>query len=351
MALIHKEVKAGQRCECSATLSRVAVPPTVDKGILRMSPADLVRLGSVKTIQLRLESYGNLSPEFSFRAIICKYAATPPPSILDITTLPPGVDVILFPACPLEWELPRLSLGWHCFRYTRPWTNFIVQLHGTFEDYWNCFCSKTRSTIRRKEHKLAETFGAVEYRQFRSRDEMAEFYSLARRVKLDEFSRRALGNVIPEERSFFEDMRDRASLDQVRGYIMRVNGEPISYLYCIASGDALLHELSGYDSEFARCSPGVLLQRYALQQLFAERTFSAFDFSSGGGQHKSFFSTDFMKRAHVYFFRKTPRALAIVSFMLGLGYGMDTSRAAIRALHLESGARRLVRWAAARWAA
>jgi Acetyltransferase (GNAT) domain len=239
-----------------------------------MSPSDLVRLGSVKSIQLRLESYGNLSPEFSFRAIICKYAATPPPSILDVSTLPPGIDVILFPACPLERELPKLSLGWHCFRYTRPWTNFIVQLHGTFEDYWNGFCSKTRWTVKRKEQKLAEAFGPIQYRQYRSRDEMAEFYSIARRVKLDEFSRRALGNAVPEGRSFYGDMLERASLDQVRGYVMMLNGEPVSYLYCIVSDDALLHELPGYDSEFARFSPSVLLQRYALEQLFAERTFA-----------------------------------------------------------------------------
>jgi len=173
---------------------------------------------------------------------------------------------------------------------------------------------------------------------------MAEFYSAATQITQGEYQRKVLRNSLPECTSFYEQMMELASRNAVRGYLLWVNRKPIAYLYCIASDDALLHELSGYDPRFARFSPGVLLQRYALEQVFAEKTFSVFDFSSGGGQHKSFFSTRRMERAHVFLFRTTPRNLALISLIAATEVFSSEAQKVIDVLGLRSAGRRFVRW-------
>jgi CelD/BcsL family acetyltransferase involved in cellulose biosynthesis len=275
-----------------------------------MSPADLLRAGPVTDIVLHLDSYAGVSPGFSFRGIVCRDGVRPP-TLAEIPALPPGIDVLEYSACALETKLPTVSFGWHVFRYEHAWTTLVVEFQGSFEEYWSRFRSKARWSIKRKAEKLQQTYGQIEYRQYGSSEELAEFHCATEQVKLGEYQQRALHNSIPQVASFHRDMLRLASLNQSRGYLMMINGQPIAYLYCSARGTELVHQLSGYDSDFAQFSPGLLLQRYALEQLFAERTFSSFDFFSGGGQHKSFFATACKKRADVYFFRKTPRALAL----------------------------------------
>lgn len=54
----------------------------------------------------------------------------------------------------------------------------------------------------------------------------------------------------------------------------------------------MLYAHLGYDPEFARLSPGTVLQLQALERLFAEERFAYFDFTEGEGAHKAMFGTD-----------------------------------------------------------
>jgi hypothetical protein len=80
-----------------------------------------------------------------------------------------------------------------------------------------------------------------------------------------------------------------------------------------------------------------------LQEIFAERRFRLFDFSSGGGQHKEFFSTRRLERADVYIFRKTLRNVAITSFVAGLGFALTKFTGMLGRVELDARLRLLLR--------
>ena len=83
-----------------------------------------------------------------------------------------------------------------------------------------------------------------------------------------------------------------AARDQVRAWLLFVDGRPVSYLYAPAEGDTLIYAYLGYDPDFAEYSPGTVLQLEAMRQLMEERRFRLFDFTEGEGQHKRLFATD-----------------------------------------------------------
>lgn len=327
------------------TFSSASATPPATPHIVAPSPAALLRSGRRNSIRLRFESGGLNRFPVDFKAISCQYgAADRPPLVHDFDTLPAGVDVVLYPACPVENHLARLSFGNHVFGYTRRFTNFVVDIKDSYETYWNRFSSKSRWVYKTKAKKLSKACaGKITYRQCRSAEEMKEFYDLARKVELGSFQEKVLRNGIPDDPLFFKEMMELASNGNVRGYLLIVKEKPVAYLYCLATPQTLFHETSGYDPAFATYSPGVLLQQYALQEIFAERRFRLFDFSSGGGQHKEFFSTRRLDRADVYIFRKTLRNVAIVSFVAGLGFALTKFTDMLGRIGLDARLRRLVR--------
>ena len=341
LAETRRQASSSQR----VPLPQPAVPvPHGTPQVVGPSAAALARSGHRKTIRLRFESGGLKRFPFDFKAISCQYgAADRPPQVQDFVALPPDVDVLLYPACPVEASLVRLSIGKHVFRYTRRFTNFVVDIDDSFEAYWNRFSSKSRWVLKSKAKKLSKFCGEVSYRECSSAEEMEVFYNLARKVELGSFQQKVLQNRIPDDPSFYKEMLESASQGKVRGYLLVAKDKPIAYLYCIATAQILFHELSGYDSAYGAYSPGVLLQQYALQQLFAERRFRLFDFSSGGGQHKEFFSTRRLERADVYIFRKTWRNLAITALVAGVGFALNKFSDAMGRIGLQGRLRRVFR--------
>jgi hypothetical protein len=329
---------------------RVFVPLStvpVNLGVPRVvppSPAALARSGQRKTIRLRFESGGLKRFPVDLKAISCQYgAADRPPDVHEFDALPPDIDVVLYPACPLQDPLARLSFGKNVFRYTRKFTNFVVDIEDSFETYWSRFSSKSRWVLKSKAKKLSKFCGEVSYRECKSVEEMEWFYELARKVELGSFQEKVLQNLIPDDPLFRKEMLELAADGKVRGYLLLAKEKPIAYLYCIATAHVLFHELSGYDAAFGAYSPGVLLQQYALQQVFGEGRFRLFDFSSGGGQHKEFFSTRRLERADVYIFRKTWRNLAITSFVAGVGLVLSKFTGVVGRVGLEARLRRTIR--------
>ncbi|MDP9413363.1 MAG: GNAT family N-acetyltransferase [Pseudomonadota bacterium] len=173
-------------------------------------------------------------------------------------------------------------------RYRRSYVSF----DGDFVSYLGSFSGKSRSTLKRKLRKLADRSGGVlDLRIYRSAAEMDEFYRHARTVSALTYQERLLGCGLPEGDEFLEDLRSRARRDAVRGWVLFLDGAPISYLYAPADGDTLIYHSLGYDPEHAGFSPGAVLQFEAMRQLFEEGRFRLFDFTNGEGQHKTQFAT------------------------------------------------------------
>jgi CelD/BcsL family acetyltransferase involved in cellulose biosynthesis len=221
-------------------------------------------------------------------------------------------------------------------RYARRYAD----LSCSFDDYMASFSGKSRSTLRRKVRKFADLAGgALDLRAYRTADEMAEFQGLARRVSAKTYQEKLLDAGLPDDPEFEAQMMRAAARDAARGWLLFAGGEPVSYLYAPADGDTLIYAYLGYDPDWARHSPGTVLQVEAMRQIIGEGRFRRFDFTEGDGQHKRQFATGSVDCLDLLLLRKTPGNRALMAAMKAFDGGI----AAAKRLGLGRLARRLTR--------
>ncbi len=255
--------------------------------------------------------------------------------------LPPGCDgywVVSLAADALQQLLgqrPELA-PFVRQRYRRSYVSF----DGDFDDYLGSFSAKGRSTLKRKLRKLADrSGGTLDLRFYRSAAEMEEFYRHARVVSALSYQERLLGCGLPEGADFVEELRSRARRDAVRGWVLFLDGAPISYLYAPADGDTLIYHSLGYDPEHAGLSPGTVLQLEAMRQVFEEGRFKLFDFTNGEGQHKTQFATGSVDCLDLLLLRPTLSNRAAGHVLVGFDAAVAAVKRGTATLKLE----RLVR--------
>ena len=168
------------------------------------------------------------------------------------------------------------------------------------------FSAKTRSTLKRKLRKFQELSGGViDWKAYRAPGEISAFLPLARGVSAKTYQERLLNAGLPGTPQFKEEALSRAARDAVRAYILFLHGRPVSYLYLPVEDGSVIYAYLGYDPEVAEHSPGTVLQLLAMESLFAERRFTAFDFTEGAGQHKELFATRVEHCLDVLILRRT----------------------------------------------
>ena len=189
---------------------------------------------------------------------------------------------------------------------------YYLDLRQSFADYKAKFSSKTRSTINRKIRKYAEHCGgAINWKVYRSVDEIIEFHRQARFVSAKTYQERLLDAGLPASAAFVRDMETGAREGRVRGYILFDRQRPVSYLYCPIVDGVLLGQYLGFDPEYAEWSVGMLLQWFALENMFEEGAFKLFDFAEGESEHKRRFSTASVRCADIFFLRASVRNILL----------------------------------------
>jgi CelD/BcsL family acetyltransferase involved in cellulose biosynthesis len=162
----------------------------------------------------------------------------------------------------------------------------------SFEDYLAGFSSKTRSTLRRKARKLAKEAGDYTLTEHRTCAEVETFLDAALPLSAKTYQARLLDAGLPDSEDGRQSTLDAAERGQMRCFLLWVGKSPIAYLSLPVVGKTLVYAHLGYDPEYARLSPGTVLQLLALERLFAENAYTHFDFTEGEGAHKAMFGTD-----------------------------------------------------------
>jgi CelD/BcsL family acetyltransferase involved in cellulose biosynthesis len=283
--------------------------------------------------------------QVSFRAALAHlpFDPTAEPMALPLpsVTFPDGASAVGYLGSLISGTLPPLQSGRSGICYVRNQTsNYYLDLQGTFEEYLRGFSSKTRSTLQRKVRKVAAIVpGPVEYRCFSRPEEVAEFHALAREVAVKTYQEKLFEGAIPATAEFVAQATALAAAGSFRGYILSIEGKPVSYLYLPVESGVVIYGYLGYDPAHADLSPGTVLLYFALEKLFEEASFTYFDFTHGEGQSKKLFGRASFLRADVYLFRWTPRNIATV-------YGhylMDAFSSAVGRLLDKLGARQKIR--------
>jgi CelD/BcsL family acetyltransferase involved in cellulose biosynthesis len=246
---------------------------------------------------------------------------------------------------PEELLQPLLAANPHLTPFVRQrYRRSYASLEGSFDAYLSGFSSKSRSTLKRKVRKLEErSGGTLDLRSYRTPEEVEEFYRHARMVSSTTYQERLLAAGLPEGDSFLAEMRERARQDSMRGWLLFVDGAPISYLYAPAEGRTLIYAYLGYDPAFADLSPGTVLQFEAMRQLMEEQRFALFDFTEGEGQHKRQFGTGFVDCVDLLLVRRTIANLIAGNLLNGFDAAVVQAKRAVAALGLEKLARTFTR--------
>lgn len=212
---------------------------------------------------------------------------------------------------PIDAALPTLRCQGDKLIYVpRQYRRYFVDLSGEFSAYLSRFSGKSRATLKRKLRKFAELSGGrIDWRSYRTPDEIAEFFRLATPLSQKTYQERLFhGGLRNDPESIAAALRKSAE-DEVRAYLLFLRNQPIAYLFCPVTNGALIYDRMGYDAEYATASPGTVLQMLALEALFGERSHRLFDFTEGEGQHKEGFSTGNQLCADILVLNRRVRAL------------------------------------------
>ncbi|WP_018994411.1 GNAT family N-acetyltransferase [Thioalkalivibrio sp. ALJ2] len=246
---------------------------------------------------------------------------------------------------PVEGPLPRLSWVAGYLRYVpSQYMRHYIDLDMGWAGYQAKFSSKSRQTMRRKVRKFADASGGtIDWRTYRTPEEIETFRSLAREVSRLTYQERLLNAGLPDDDAFAERSARLAAADQVRAYLLFLDGEPVAYLYCPARDSALVYAYLGYHPKVAALSPGTVLQWLVLESLFQEGRFRYFDFAPGDSPHKALFGSAHQLCADVYYLRRRPRPLALGLAHAATTLASDAVSAALSRLGFKQSLKRFLR--------
>lgn len=216
-------------------------------------------------------------------------------------------------AAPLDAAAFANRPGWF-HRVLREYPRHFVDMTTSFDDYLAKFSGKTRSTLKRKVRKFQDlSGGTIDWREYRSKDELAAFLPLATELSAKTYQERLLDAGLPDTGAFRTKALDLAAQGDVRAYLLFLNAKPVSYLYLPLAGTCAVYAYLGYDPAFAEHSPGTVLHLLATERLFADPAVAMFDFTEGAGQHKQLFATHTKQCVDVVLMKSTPSMRALTA--------------------------------------
>lgn len=218
-----------------------------------------------------------------------------------------------------------------------------IDMSEGFEAYKAKFSSKSRAGINRKVKKFSEESGGLDMRIYRRPEELDTFFSFAGKVSAESYQERLLDAGLPRSESDMQAAKNAANNDNIRAFLLFSHGKPVSYLYCPAENDILKYAYLGYVPEYAKLSPGTVLQWLALDALFFENRFRAFDFTDGDSDHKKFFSTHQVLCKQQLLLVPNLRNRCLIKLQMGINWISSLITETLEKLGLKQKIKRLIR--------
>ena len=229
--------------------------------------------------------------------------------------LPHGADGYRLQSAPVD-RLATLASDYPGLVGSQPkiYARHYIDMQMGHDGYLAQFSSKTRATLKRKTRKLADTGdGRLDIRSYHQPELLDAFFAAALPLSSQTYQARLLDAGLPSHPGFREEAHRLASADNLRAYILFLDGRAVAYLYLPIVDDVLIYAYLGYDQAIASLSPGTVLQMAALEQLFAEDRFRYFDFTEGDGAHKALFGTGEARCATVFLLKPTVANRALLA--------------------------------------
>lgn len=259
---------------------------------------------------------------------------------------PPGRDGYFIRSVPLHL-VPQLRgelSGWLVVERQRYRRHYLPMADRTFEDWWAGFSAKTRSTLARKEKRLARELGeGMAIRSYRTPAEIATFMEIAGALSERTYQARLLQAGLPTGAEGVSRALAFAEADEIRCALLFAGDRAVAYLYMPVEHGVLIYGFLGYDPEFAALSPGTVLHIEAMRRLFAEQRFRLFDFTEGDGAHKAQFGRGSVECADLIVLRRSLRNRAALLVIRTLDIVAEGGKAVLERTGLRARASALFR--------
>ena len=231
-------------------------------------------------------------------------------------------------------------LVYKAYSYDRSW----VATEGSFESYLASFSRTSRKGLKRRSRQLIERSGGrLDVRRFDQADQMSMFHQDARFISAKTFQERLMDEGLPNDPSFLDEIKVKASGGQCYGTILYLDDQPISFLFCRRDGLGWLAVFGGFDPDYASFSPGTVHLLSELEASFQDPSSAFFDFGPGPSGYKQFFSTHDVPCSDILILDKTKRnRLAIETHRL-LGLVSEKGGRMAAALRLKERMRQMIR--------
>lgn len=259
--------------------------------------------------------------------------------------LPPGADGYRLQSAPAAM-LEHLASEYPGLVASQPqiYARHYIDMALGHQGYLAQFSSKTRATLKRKMRKLADAGGgALDIRSYHRPEQLAGFFDAALPLSGQTYQARLLDAGLPGHAAFREEARTLAAADNLRAYILFLEGRAVAYLYLPVVGDVLIYAYLGYDQAIAALSPGTVLQMHALEALFAEQRFRYFDFTEGDGAHKALFGTGQVECATAFLLKPTLTNRALLTGHQAFNAVVEGSGAWLDRIGVKARVRKLLR--------
>lgn len=273
--------------------------------------------------------------DINVSSLILNTELTHKTSLPDKIILPPNkftdnIDLVYLTSVPLEKQSITLDTPTPITTYfAAQYVRCFIEIAGDHSQYLQKLPTSTRQNTKRRVRKFAEHCGnEIKWKTYRG-SEMSEFYPLAKEVSKKTYQQIHLGEGIPDDKEFYEEMMNLASNDRVRGYLLFHDLLPIAYSYCYVDEDVLSRHRCGYDPDYRQWSPGSILYYLLIEQLFKNNEFRILDMGQGDFEYKKSLATGNVTCTDIMFFRNTIKNRAIINshstWQSALKFGIQTA--------------------------
>ena len=262
-----------------------------------------------------------------------------------VPALPERLDGLYIRSHPIESPLPVVATVSGVLRYAPNQTDrYFMDLTGRFDDYVGGLGKSSRRELKRQTFRYTQLCGGkLPVREYRSPNEMEEFYRFARHISARSYQELLMHGGFPEGQAVIDDLREQAAVNAVRGYVLLHGDRPVAY-QCIRHREGILYEpLYAYDQEYRKWGPGAVLQFWLLERWMNEGAYRVLDHGPGVDYHQVTYATHRQRCAELYFLRDTAR----LRLMVGLHRVTDSlsvnAGRILRALGIKDAAKRLLK--------
>ena len=199
------------------------------------------------------------------------------------------------------------------FRPAPPQTRHRINLPESVDGYWKKFSSKSRNTLRRK----VKQFGECRLERITTAEQLPGFLAAAQQVAKNSWQSDLLGLHIHNDDFELQLFTMLATQGSLRTYLLWKEDVPVSFCIGTQHNGVFDYEEVGYDREFSRKSPGLVMVVKMLEDLFAHAPPRVFDFGGGDAEYKRQFGNVSSESGHTWFLRPGVRSRLIVAYLSG----------------------------------